>query len=325
MRTLFALTAIAGMAVSPMVFAAEGPPQVPGEAGKDYDSFKVSRLECVIGNNMAMGEHRAWYNGVYSIKSPDQADTPFVPLYAGLNLENFYDARPRHSDNAIFFEPRSAEMRFKKLSATSAELYQPETPYFGVESWTTFELKEPYYIDMTFKCIPRKAGLKGDFLGIFWASYINEPLNKSIYFLRNGSTLDAPQWVQLCTQLHDHAPSVRSESDPAEISFDETDKTTLWNQISPLRWSQPFYYGQWKNMVLIYVFQPDPLIRFAHSPTGGGRTKAGDDTCPAWDFQYVIPKYEVGKEYGFKMRAVYKPWVDRADVLKEVKLYLENK
>jgi hypothetical protein len=63
-------------------------------------------------------------------------------------------------------------------------------------------------------------------------------------------------------------------------------------------------------------------LRFAHSPSGGGKANTGDDTNPAWDFQLVVPDYEVGKEYGLEMRVVFKPWVDRADVLNEVRAYL---
>ena len=75
-------------------------------------------------------------------------------------------------------------------------------------------------------------------------------------------------------------------------------------------------------MVLIYMWKPNPYLRLAHSPSGGGDNAAKDDTCPAWDFQLVVPDYEVGKEYGWQLRVAYKPWKDRADVLHEVKNYL---
>ena len=43
-------------------------------------------------------------------------------------------------------------------------------------------------------------------------------------------------------------------------------------------------------------------------------------------FQLLVPDYEVDKEYALDVRVVYKPWVDRQDVLNEVKkhLYPEN-
>lgn len=290
--------------------------------GVDYAAFSVSRLTCVIGNNKRLGEHRAWYNGVFSMSSPDEAQTPFVPLYAGLNLENYFDARPRPADNAVFFEPRANPIQFKRLSESSAELYQAPTPFYGIESWTRFDVKEPYYVDMAYRCIPRKGDLAGGFFGVFWASYINEPMDKSYYFLAAGSTLDKPVWVQYCTQKHDRDSTVPNEKDTVPLAFEQTDKTVLWNQISLLRYSEPFFYGRFHNMVLIYIFEPNPGLRFSHSPSGGGDTRAKDGSNPAWDFQLVAPNYTVNKEYGVKARLVYKPWVDRADVLREVRAYL---
>jgi hypothetical protein len=70
--------------------------------------------------------------------------------------------------------------------------------------------------------------------------------------------------------------------------------------------------------VLIYIFRPGPTVRFAHSPSGGGATPDGQDTCPAWDFQLLIPRCAADTEYGLDMRLVYKPWKGRADVLAEV-------
>jgi hypothetical protein len=75
-------------------------------------------------------------------------------------------------------------------------------------------------------------------------------------------------------------------------------------------------------MVLIYIFRPNPYLRFAQSPSGGGNTPAGDDTNPAWDFQLVIPNPEANRTYPLDLRVVYKPWAGRADVLREVKNYL---
>jgi hypothetical protein len=74
-------------------------------------------------------------------------------------------------------------------------------------------------------------------------------------------------------------------------------------------------------MVWIIVFERPDGIRFAHSPSGGGWNEAGRDTNPAWDFQWVIPDPEVGREYQMRYRAIYKLWVGRPDVLEEVSRY----
>ena len=301
------------------VVAAEGSQQ-NARQGADYDKLSVSRLQCVIGNNAALGEHRAWYNGLFSARASDADASPFVPQYAGLNLEHFFDTRPRPEQSEVFFEPRAAAMAFKRINDTTAELYQAATPVYGVESWTRFELKDPYYIDMTFRCIPHKADLGGGILGVFWASYINAPEDKSIYFLAAGSTLDKPVWTQYCTQEHGRDSTVCNESDQLAIPF-SGGAGTLFSSISPLRYSAPSFYGRFRDKVLIYIFEPGPIVRFSHSPSGGGLSASGDAHNPAWDFQLIVPGYKPGAEYGLKMRLVYKPWVDRQDVINEVRKY----
>ncbi len=284
----------------------------------------VEGFKCVVGDNEKWGDgHGAGYNGVFLMELPGMAGTPFVPAYAGLNLEHYFDLSPRSDDNGIFFEPRHAPMSFALLNAHSAELHQPPSPHYGVESWSRFEVKSPGRIDMRFRCVPHRADLEGGVLGVFWASYINAPMDKSLYFLAAGSTLDAPVWGQYATQKHNRDSTLISENDTRELAF-KSEGGTLFDNLSPLRYSVPFFYGNHGDHVLIYIFEPDALIRFSHSPSGGGPTTAKDGYNPAWDFQYLIPGYETGKEYGFRMRLVCKPWKDRADIIAEVRACLQE-
>jgi hypothetical protein len=66
--------------------------------------------------------------------APGLDTSVYVPAIAGLNLEHYFDGRPRQSERAVFFEPRHAPMQFRRLSETKAELQQPPTPVYGVES-----------------------------------------------------------------------------------------------------------------------------------------------------------------------------------------------
>jgi hypothetical protein len=87
------------------------------------------------------------------------------------------------------------------------------------------------------------------------------------------------------------------------------------------RFDEPFYYGRLGSMAMILVFDTPQWLRFYCSPTGGGTSLIPDRTCPAWDFEYVIPgsDYVVGREYTFRIRLVYKPFVSDDDVLAEYK------
>lgn len=305
------------------LFTAADDPRGVAVENSDYVTLEAEHLRCVVGNNKSVDAHGAGYNGVFSISSPDQDVTPYVPDYAGVNLEHYFDARPRPEDSAVFFEPRYHAMNLKRMGPTAVELHQPPTPVFKVESWTTFTVREPYCIDFDFRMIPREDVFEGGFIGVFWASYMNGPENKSIYFLGPGSSLDNPKWLQLCTQAHDRDSTVINENDANEVTFNES--AALYANFSPLRYSEAFFYGRIRNMVAIYIFEPSPYLRFAHSPSGGGATSDGTDTNPAWDFQMIVPGYEIGQEYTLSGRVVYKPWVDRADVLDEVRKFRQEK
>ena len=290
---------------------------------QDVAVLKTSELEVVISNNRSCErngvEHRAGYNGIIAITSKSQPDTPFVPAYAGMNLEHYFDGSPR-SDSHIFFEPRYAEMTLARIDEQTVELYQPTTPSFQVESWTRFRAKEPNAIDFSFRCVPHRQDYVGGFLGIFWASYINGPVDKSLYFIDATSSLEQPLWRQLCTQQHNRDSTILHASDSTKLTFEGGD--TLFANESPLRYSAPFFYGRFRNMVLIYVFKPGCGVRFTHSPSGGGSTAKGDDTNPAWDYQLIVLDPIPGQEYRLEGRLIYNVWTDREDVLAEVSKFL---
>ena len=297
-----------------------------GVEGQDFGTLRVSKLTAVVGNNEFMGEHhKGRYNGIFSMTSPDQAESPFVPFYAGINLEHYFDAQNRHPDGNIFFEPREHPMSFTMVNDTTAKMHLPTTPYWQAESNITVEVKEPYYLDYQFRVTPHKKDLAGNLFGVFWASYMNAPMDKSVYFLTGESTLDAPKWQQFYSQVHNRDSVLRHTSDTFEMPHVENPEA-LWLDESPLRYSEPFYYGRYRNMVFIYIFQSKEIVRFTTSPSGGGWNEEKAANNPAWDFQLLVPDYQVGKEYALDVRVVYKPWVDRDDVLKEVRkcLYLDG-
>src|SRR5262245_51878721 len=100
------------------------------------DTFSLGDLTAVIGDNAEKGEHRAGYNGVWSLTSKSEETNVFVPIVAGFNLEHIFDGQTQDTmpdKKDIFFEPRRAKMEFRKLSKSSAELHQPLTPTFFLE------------------------------------------------------------------------------------------------------------------------------------------------------------------------------------------------
>jgi hypothetical protein len=284
-----------------------------------HDSFAVGDLTAIIGDNAPDEKRgqRAGYNGLWSLRHRESDRSFFVPGIAGLNFEHIISGEGEN-ERDIFFEPRRSPMSFRRLSGTAGELHQPPTETFFLESWTTFSLRAPHYVDMDFRFRATQHVFDRGYIGLFWASYMNAPQDKSLYFrggLEGDGGLD--RWQQLCSPAHNRDCTVRGYGDEFEMTFEEGAPNALYKNFSPQRFSRPYYYGQFDDFTVIYLFDRSEGIRFTHSPSGGGGNAERETTNPAWDFQYLVPDYEVAREYGFRMRAVFRPRCTRDEVDRE--------
>ena len=281
-----------------------------------HSTFKVGDLTAVIGDNAAHEKHRAGYNGIWSLQhNTASTRSTFVPEVAGLNYEHIVNGE-EPPDSKVFFEPRTAPMTFKQLSNSEGELHQPPTPTFHVESWTRFQLVAPHYLDMSFRCVARQHVFPRGYLALFWASYMNAPVDKSMYFLGGLENQPQPLWSQLCTQFHNRDSTVRHRHDKVDLTF-APGRDALYKSLSTFRFDTPLFYGHFDDLVWLVMFDRTEGIRLTHSPSGGGGNAALKTTNPAWDFQFIVPKPEVMKEYGFKVRTVLRPRCSRDEVLDE--------
>lgn len=285
------------------------------EVGDFYTTLKAGDLTAVIGDNSAAGSHRAGYNGVWSLHHAKGTRSLFVPGIAGLNLEHIVTGE-HLEDQKTFFEPRNAPMTLTKISGAEAELHQPPTPTFHVESWTRFRLVAPHYLEMDFRCRAHQPVFPRGYLSLFWASYMNAPADKSLYFL-GGLDAQKDLWSQFCTQWHNDQSTVRHREDHFEMTFPEDGREALFKSLSRFRYDEPFFYGHFDDLMWLVMFDRSEGIRFTHSPSGGGANQELQTTNPAWDFQFLVPEPEVGKDYGFKVRTVLRPRFPRAEVLAE--------
>jgi len=273
--------------------------------------FKVGELTAIIGDNTTSGNHCAGYNGIWHLTHESNPKNLFVPAYAGWNLEHIFDGHTNGSPET-FYEPRYSPMTFRRLSDIEAELYQPPTPTFFLENWTRFKFVEPHYIDINFRFCAHQYVFKGDYIGLFWASYINAPLDKSIYFQDNNS-----HWAQLCTQQHNGESTVRHVEDDKQLTFGPDYGDALFRHLSPMRYKLPFFYGLFDKHIWIVMFDRTEGLRITHSPSGGGKNNQYQTTNPAWDFQFIISDYQVQTEYSFNARIVYRPICSREIILNE--------
>jgi len=276
-------------------------------------TLRAGDLTAIIGDNAAEGQHRAGYNGLWSLIHRNETSNLFVPTVAGLNLEHIIDGVQfdRDGGRQIFFEPRNAPMAVQRNSTTEAELHQPPTPTCHLESWTRFTATAPHYVDMHFRCQARQHSFRNGWIALFWANYINAPEDKSIYF-RHGEL-----WHQLCSQAHNDESTVRHTNDRMELRFADGYPNALYRNLSPLRFEDPFYYGHYRDMVMILMFDRTAGIRFTHSPSGGGVNMERQSSNPAWDFQFLVPTYDVNTEYSFRARLAYRPRCSREEIRRE--------
>lgn len=299
--------------------AATALPQIRCNAGeqadKPYVVLERGGVRAVIVNNEAVDDavlpgHRSGYSGVASLTHRTQARNLFVPFYAGLNYEHIHDGtvQPRE----ILFEPRNAPMAIKRVGEHAAELHQPPTPHWQLESRLRYEILEDGAIEMTLECVPRARTFKNDYIGLFFASYIHQPESLDIHFLGVPSAERTAQvaWIRGVTPDHGKLPTHPAISDDRQFPHDPDFQLSLVFNLSNYRYSEPWYYGVSHGMALVQMFRPDDKVRLSQSPSGAG------DGNPAWDFQWFIPRYEVGKRYRFVMRALYLPFESQDGIVK---------
>jgi hypothetical protein len=270
---------------------------------KPYVVLRRAGVEAVVVNNEAVDDavlrgHRAGYSGLGSLKGAGLAQNLFVPSVAGLNFEHIHDGTVQ--DRRVLFEPRNAPMELRVIDEHTAELYQAPTPHYGLESCLRYRLLDDGAIEMTLECVPRRPAFRNGYVGLFWASYIHRPESLDVHFRghRDGEGPGATRWVRGVTPKHGVDSAHLAHDDDREFPHDPAFPLTLVFNRSPWRYREPWYYGVSRGVAYIQAFRPGDGIRFAQSPSGAGPGN------PAWDFQYFIPGYEVGRRYQMVMRAL---------------------
>ena len=288
-------------------------------AERGYHVLERSGVRAVIVDNRAVSdqilpEHRAGYSGVASLKHAQQSSNLFVPGYSGLNYEHIHDGTTAERD--VLFEPRKAEMQLRVIDAHTVELYQPPTPTWKLESVLRYQMLKDGVLEMTLECIPRADTFRNGYIGLFWASYINQPESLDIHFRGRAANADgAFDWVRGITPRHGVNSTHVGVQDRREFRHDDDFPLSLVFNRSGHVFEQPWYYGVSHGMAFVQMFRPQDQVWLSQSPSGGGQGN------PAWDFQYMIPDYKVGQRYQLVMRAMYLPFESAEQIERETRLH----
>jgi len=271
----------------------------------------VGDLTAVIGDNEDYQGRRAGYNGIHRLTHRTNPNSLFT--VTGLNLEHIFDGdQDLRGDAKILFEPRNFPMTLTRISDSEAELHQEETPTFHLESWTRFKIVAPHYIDVTFRCKPYQHVFKHGYIGLFWASYIDAPENKSIYFR------DAKGWVQLCTQAHANQSTVVPVDNKVELKFTPKTREMLYNNFSPLRFQRSRLLRAVRDAPIyrhVRSVGRDPVRPFAE------RRRAAVGDRGRLGLAVHHPDVRRAPEYGYRARVVYRERCSRAEVLNELRTW----
>jgi len=269
-------------------------------------TIQAGDLTATFADNEAYGPvHSQKYNGISELRHVSATDNLFVPDYAGFNLEHFFGGDLLEE----LFEPRLCPMVLTQLDARSVRLHQAPTPISKVESETVFTVVPPHFIDVEVKVVFHDlAEFSHGYAGVFWASYINLPEDRHIYFFGTSPDNPEPHWISAFSEKHGVKSTHLHVDDTFQPYFAPDFNAVLASHFSDYRYVEPFYYGRRGDMVYAIFFDRTEGIRFSQSPTGGGHTN------PAWDHQLVVPDPKIGTPYSYRARLMYKPWVSNEDV-----------
>ncbi len=286
---------------------------------RPYVILERGPVQAVIVNNEPVNDgmlpgHLEGYSGVASLRYDDGPNL-FVNKYAGLNFEHIHSGT--NWGREVLFEPRHHPMQVRVIDRHTVELYQEPTPHWKVESVHRYHLLPDGTIEMTFVCIPREATFENGYMGLFWASYIERPKEMGILFkgMREGEALSDARRLYTTTPSHGVEAMHPAWNDRRTFTYDPDFALTLVFNRSGYVYSEPWFFGVSKGLAFAQMFDADDQIRFSQSPSGGG------EGCPAWDFQYLVPDVEIGRRYGFKMRARLMPYDTFDQVIEDTAMH----
>jgi hypothetical protein len=266
--------------------------------------IRTGELQAIVGDCSRDGMGGPQYCGLWSLTSKQRQFSCFGNSYAGL----------------IPGELRGKAVSVEIVDDTTVALVHKADDAWASEGRATYRFVSPNCIEHTLTIRDTRpfVGQLG-YREVSWCSYINCPEDPTLHFLSGG------QWTSYLSPEHGVgsriAPSYIAEDQIEALPPQDEKRQPFHVNWAPLRFDEPFYYGRLGNMVLIYVFDNPTDLRFFCSPSGGGGSLLPGKGCPAWDFLWIIPaaRYAPDKDFTFRLRLIYKPYVSDDDVLQEVR------
>jgi hypothetical protein len=272
----------------------------------------TDHLEMIfVDNKQFSPSHRKGYNGIAKLRTTQSLDewNFFVDYYAGFNHEHYFDNKFRsHKD---LYHPRRHPMSLLQekdsKNTTHVKLTQKSYRPWNVRYDADFKI-HGHSIDFTLQFTPQRELPSSEFLGVFFASYINQPEQKGFNLHTEG------KWHYFETTAHGTQSSIASNQCIYHPTFsDKIEKHWLFASYAPIQYDWPVFYGINHGIMLCFMFESKPLLFLSHSPSGGGLGN------PAWDFFIIQPKPQPHQTFSLRGRLIVKPFVSDSDVEAEYK------
>lgn len=250
----------------------------------------------------------------------------------GLNFEHIMNGSAKDANICMFTPRKDSCFLFQVSDSSALIIHKAKESSWNMDSEMKYTLTGKNYIDLDFKVTLREDKFPLGYVGFMWASYINNAVDRRLYFW--GMEKNSKTWVAF-------GENTKTGFETGTVAFFNTDSLVYEKDTKTLnliedknkKFILPFYYGlvngcrgECKNDTMVYIMMFDQTgpIRFAmwnFFRTGDGKA---DTHSPAWDWQYVIRSPQLNKEYGYSARIVYKPYAGRKDVLKEYEAWAER-
>jgi|GEM_PF-5132407 len=271
------------------------------------------------------------YNGLAALL--DKKQNKNIYAFGGLNLEWTHTWPPAGKVYELWNAPRVAPMQIKLLADSSVMLSQAAADAAGLNFEIRFRLGN-YYVDQEITYWPDN---DIDSSSFFFASYMNQVQNTSIFLRTPGNDLQEKEWFEITSAGHYSSDGTGIFARP----FDPYGKTwanhlrdnpLLRQQVreSPgsrkatleagfkeyNRGMDHFYYGLVDDYEYLMIFK-EPTFFFWISASGATALRS-----PAWDYGMNSGKQLAGEKKTCHVRLVYKPFTGVEDVLSEVKTFI---
>jgi len=265
--------------------------------------IQAGELQAIVGDTARNGVGGPQYCGLWSLTSSHWPFNAFGNSYAGL----------------LPGELRGRPCRVEPVDEATCRLARAADARHPVDAVATYTVRPPHAVDHVLRFRDRRDARAAGcpYREVSWCCYMNCPDDPRLHFLSGG------QWFRYASPRH----GVGSSIAPAYVADEELEvrppvagqRPFHWDRIAA-RFDAPFYYGRLGPMVLLLIFDRPRWLRFFCSPSGGGHGLAPGSSCPAWDFEWIVPAaaYAVDRELELRLRLVYKPFVSDEDVIAAV-------